>query len=722
MSGSKIRYRLALAILAPLLALAALEGLLALTGRFEPHRLLVPVDEGGQRFYAANPEYGRRFLPRWNIPMPSPLWVRAEKPPGVKRVLLLGESAAAGFPHPEFNLARCLEQVWAFYHPHQQIEVINLTMVAVNFHILRLFADEAWKLNPDAVILYAGHNEAIGPYGPASVLGRATSSRRVIQANLWVRNTRIGRAMEAVREKASGGRTRARARWGGLDEFGEVRIPNDHPRLNTMAEHTRENVRDVLRGAMRRGIPALVCLPGVNLTDWPPLESAPEAMDDTTALAAWRRGDARQMTSAWQAYRLASQHADFGDWETAWPLYRRAVDLDLHRFRADTRVREALTLAARDFAGPRVLLMDVDRRLHEENPLFVTDREYFCEHVHLTLAGRLAVAAMCAEGLQALWGETRAWAGADLTIQDMARRLLFTPMDEMVLWQSVRDLLTLGVFATQPDAEERQAMILNTLEQIHALSRQQWNIERMEEAYRAASAVAPNDVMLDVIAGRHFRDYGDQARAVDALRKGLSRFPSYPHGQLLLAQALMAVGEMDEAGSALAAAARHGFEMPMLFVIRGEWHARQGRLNEARVDLERAREAAPGHYGAMVNLANVYLLLGEDALAMSAFADCLEVDSGDAGVLNNYAWLLATSPRAGPEQHREALILIDRAMQARPGFRRYEATRALALAANGRAMEAREVGRAAAAYLEQNGDIKTAREFRDRLAQRGVTW
>jgi hypothetical protein len=53
--------------------------------------------------------------------------------------------------------------------------------------------------------------------------------------------------------------------------------------------------------------------------------------------------------------------------------------------------------------GAAVGLVDAGRWLHEMNSGFTTGREFFLEHVHLTMTGRAAVAELIVDGMAALW-------------------------------------------------------------------------------------------------------------------------------------------------------------------------------------------------------------------------------------------------------------------------------------------------------------------------------
>lgn len=710
--------RLLLALSAPPLFLLLVETLFAVTGAFAPVRYLLDEERGGVHYLRSNPAYGTLFLPRRDVPMPSPVWVRRDRTPGVIRVALLGESAAAGFPHPEYNLARCLEQVWRIVHPDRPIEVVNLTMVGVNSHLLRRMAREAQALKPDAMILFAGHNEAIGPYGPGSVFGRYSASLPVIRFSLWARNTRTGRAAAAIHAWWITRRQGALPPWQGLEEFRESPLSADDPRIPRMAAHAAANLRAMVADAHAAGIKVLAAIPPFNLTDWPPLASEPETHADADALAAWDAGDRSGLPSAYQAYRLARQHAQGGDWDSAWPLYRWAADRDLYRFRLDARVADAIRSLPR--AGLPVHVLDLDRQLHEGNPIFLTDRDYFCEHVHLTFAGRVWVAAQLAVELGPLLqpGNTTQ-AIPPVTMAEMAGRLMFTPLDEAAVWQDVRLLLSLGVFARQPEREERDAFLRETY---IGLRREfaAWSPEQVLNRYQDAREKSPDDLLLDLIAGRLLMEMGSNQQAIPLLRKGLERFPNYHQGWLDLARVAMGTGAMAEAGVALQQAERYSFDHPRLPALRGEYHARKGDWPEARQHLEKAVANRPDNFQVLVNLANVCLMQGDTVCAYEMFTRSLNINPEDPGVCNNFAWLLVTRPAATPEDARRALALVDTAVRLKPDHPSYRATQVLVWAALGRT---NDVNAAAPKVIDRlkrpDGDAGLVEELRRHLANRG---
>lgn len=710
-----------MALASPIVFLALIEWVLWAMGLFTPIDYLIPAKHNDETRFISNPEFGRRFLVRSGIPMPSPIWAKSEKNPDTLRVLLLGESAAAGFPHPEFNLARVMRHVWTDRYPEINLDVINLTMVGVNSHVLRIMADEGLrKLNPDLLILYAGHNEAIGPYGPASVFGSMHHSLGLIRMNLAIRNTRTGRLLASAYTRITG--DGAAPKWVGLDEFRETPTRNNDPRLALMAEHFERNVTEIIDQASERDVGVLVLNPAANLNDWPPLGSDSDTLDFENARNAWEQygASASGLTSAWQVYRLARHYQEAGDWNSAWPLYRLANDLDHYRFRADARIQAALASAATKSARQHVLRLDVDRMMHEENPAFRNDRDFFCEHVHLTFRGRAFVADIAVQGIARLAGLESRPAVRHGDVKQLARDMIFPPMDERVVWSSVSELLSLGVFAKQPERDARNMDMELLMGQLSGIAEKEWNEGMLIQALHQSLTLIPDDPLTYFVAARHFRGYGEARRSEELLQQGLNIFPTYPQAWIALAELEIGRGVLDDAMAALDNADQFSIDLPLVRANRGLIHARKNELIDARRELELALKAALALYGSMVNLANVYLLLKEDALAIEMFTKCLGVTEQDHGVLNNFAWLLATSKIATPAQRSQSLEMARRAIELKPDTDVYKPTLALAYATTGQYELARQTAASVEGRLMMSGQKKLVDDMRTELAAYGI--
>jgi len=130
------------------------------------------------------PDVMSRYFPE-NAPKPSVTmeanFILKEKPENGYRVVVQGGSTAAGFPYGlGASIAGTLDQRLKPSLPGRYVEVLNTAMSAVNSYTLLDFADEIIEQQPDAVLIYAGHNEFLGILGVGSnytAMGSATTTR-----------------------------------------------------------------------------------------------------------------------------------------------------------------------------------------------------------------------------------------------------------------------------------------------------------------------------------------------------------------------------------------------------------------------------------------------------------------------------------------------------------------------------------------------------------------
>ena len=622
MSHATFKARLALAILAPVVFFLALEGVLRLTGLFRPPRLLEKVRHEGATYYTTNPAFSRLFLSRLNVPSPPPIWVAAKKPEGVRRVILLGESAAAGFPMTDYHLGRLIEARWRARFPGEPVEVINLSMVAVNSHALREFAREAMALDPDMIVLYAGHNEVIGPFGPAAKFGPPASSPALSRLSLAVRRTHTGRAIEsalALFARKSG----PPQQWRGLDEFRGVSVANDDPALDAMLGNTEENFRDIVRRAQKREAKVLFVIPAINLEDWPPVGSEPpDAGGVDAVLAAQDAGDVSGFRSAALVYEAAQQREADGDMARSWPLYRRAADLDTQRFRADSRLRDLQRKIASD-SGPSVAAVDADRWLHEQNPSFKSDRDFFLEHVHLTFAGRAAVAELTVDGMAALWGlaprdeseqSVTAWWQKFSEAEKEARRdTFFTGYDEHDMWSLAWKLLRLDVFADAPGLAQRRDELAEMTRELQRRAVLGWDTTDLVIAYERAQLQNAADPVTHFTAGRLLGLRGEGERAEEAFRRGFALQPNHPEARLNHAAMQMSRGDTATARESLEILTQYDPQANGLLKMQAAVAMREAELPQAAELLQKHLAHNPEDAESWLTLSEVQLKLGDFA-------------------------------------------------------------------------------------------------------------
>ncbi len=696
--------RLLLVLLGPLLLFAATEFVLFLTGKFEPVDLLKQVTHEGKRYWVMEPEYTRRVLGRDNVILRQKFFLPVERAPGTRRVVLLGESAAAGYPLPEYGLGRIMKVLWDAEFPGEKLEMVDMTSVGVNSNVLRVFAREAMRVQPDAVVIYAGHNEIIGPYGPANIFGWQAAGAWFAQAGLALGNTRTGRAIGLLAQKVGGQEPKT---WRGLEEFRSARFAADDPAVIGAAALAKANFRAIVETALEGGAKVLVCVPAVNLTDWPPLVSA--------------AGDANQ--SARVAYDKARALEQAGQTAEAWRLYRLACDLDLMRFRADSRMRQAQREAVDETASPDVLLIDADLRLHEENPGPLTDRDFFLEHVHLTFEGRVAVAALMVDGLAEFLGVASGarrsvpewWAAFPARVDEARSCTMFTEAEEAVMWEQVASLLQMEVFSTGPDIGERRARAIRRTAELQSAAAKWKDAAAVQEAYARATAENADDAELHDTAFKHFGLARDRPRARAALERAVELQPNLVLAQLALAELAMNEGRTTEASRIVQAADSFQTGGTELDVVSASLLAGRGEHAKAAVLLERYVRRWPQDARALGILALLYDHLGNAPQAAKFYRETLAQRPESTIDLGNFAWFLATKPDATSAERSEALFLARRAVELEPAAHRYRGTLAVALLANGHYEQAREEGVCAIRMAREASDTEAVEELAKKL-------
>ncbi|MCG8455644.1 MAG: hypothetical protein MI919_05130, partial [Holophagales bacterium] len=416
----ELLFRLLAVILVPVLVLVAAEAVLRLAGLGFRASFLMPGVETpqGEERWVTNPRFGWRFFPRSLARRPEMGEVVREPPPGSMRVVLLGGSAAMGIPEPAFGMARMLEVMLGEALPGHRIQVLNAAMTAINSHVVLTIAEDLLEQRPDALVVYLGNNEVVGPWGAGSVFGSHATPRPLIRAGIRLRALRVGQLLDAGLGRAAGpGRPTG---WQGMAHFTEHRVAAADPELERVYAHFEANLTQLLRRARSAEVPVLVSTVGVDLFDTPPFAASPpeglsaaeaEAFSRSIAAVARatvaRAGAGARLDALAPASRLDRDHAEVaylegrarleqGLVEEGRARLEQARDADTLRFRADTRIGEILRRVA---ASPGAILVDAERRLKEASARGAPGSDLFWEHVHLRPEGNRIVAEAILEAL-----------------------------------------------------------------------------------------------------------------------------------------------------------------------------------------------------------------------------------------------------------------------------------------------------------------------------------
>ena len=400
LSPGRRRLFWALTLLLPVLFFGLLEGGLRLGGYGASYPLFVPLDEGGTVLMPSR-EVARRYFSREaGIPTPNPDFFRAEKPANSVRLIVQGGSSAAGFPYYRgASFSAVLRRRLQAAYPDRPVEVINTAMAAVNSYTLLDLADEIIAQQPDAVLVYAGHNEWYGALGAASSqsLGRNPS---VVRAFLRFRDWRtiqlIRNALAALRPAppAGDGGTTLMQRM-----VGEQEVPLGSDLYRDGLQQFAGNLDLLLARYERAGIPVYIGTLASNERDQRPfvsVDAAPYdpvpdlarlAADSSAATALVSELAARAASdslSASVAYVYGRALLAAGRPDEARRQLRRARDLDALRFRAPTEMNALIREAA---ARHGATVVESEAELQRAASAGVVGRESMLEHLHPNLDG-----------------------------------------------------------------------------------------------------------------------------------------------------------------------------------------------------------------------------------------------------------------------------------------------------------------------------------------------
>jgi len=369
---------LVITLLLPFILLAGTELALRAVGVGALESLFIPVPSDSD-YLQPNPKAIERFFPD---PGQAPdvsidtTWFPEVKAPGTLRVFLQGASTAAGFPYGRWaSPAALLQQRLQRAYPDRNIEVINTSMAAVSSYVLLDFVDEIIARQPDAVVVYAGHNEYLGIGGVASSL---VSARSPVLARFVARLRRLHlyRGLErALGQLWPGGGEPVR-REGTLmaAAAAESSIALGSKIYQRGIHQFEGNLRRLLSRYERAGIPVFIGTLASNVRDQPPFV-------DTTAADG---GD-----SASEVYRRARQSESEGRRELAREQYLMAKDLDGLRFRAP----ESFNGIIRKLAGREgAVLIDSQAALAVASQGGLIGDELMLEHVHPNVGGYFRLA------------------------------------------------------------------------------------------------------------------------------------------------------------------------------------------------------------------------------------------------------------------------------------------------------------------------------------------
>ncbi len=552
--------RLATVVLFPALLLLLVEGGLRLAGFGYSTSYFERTADGTN--LTTNPRFAWQFYSRETSTAPTPLLFPAVKPPGTIRIVVLGESAAAGTPDPAFSFSRMLEHMLRQQYPAKRFEVINAAMRGINSHIILPIARECADLAPDLTIVYAGNNEMIGLHSPTPGEFSFTPYLRLLRLGHAIKSTRLSQLVQSALRRFLPAPANKRQ---DMEYLRTQRLAFDDPRRNAVYENFRANLADICDVMGRGGAPVILSSVAVNMRDFPPLASLHRTDLTEPQLKEWEHHYAKgteaeslarhtEALGHFQAaarnddhfaalhFRLARCYAATGKLELAQTYFALARDWDALQFRTDSRMNDMVRQVATNRAAPGIHYVDADAWFAQDA---VRSHRLFHEHVHFTFDGDYHLAKSL---LPVVAGQLKlpTVTNAPPTRDDCARVLAFTPMDDINVLAAMAQQTSKPPFLDQLDHASRQSeaerIVKDRLSRATTL-----DFDFAAKVYRDAIARRPDDWMLRYNFGNLFVQFSRHADAIAEYEFVVNRHPNHRVFRMALGNALLRTERRAEA-------------------------------------------------------------------------------------------------------------------------------------------------------------------------------
>ncbi len=330
-----------------------------------------------KEYLMVNPEIGKKYFRKFSQTSPRNDIFLKKKPGNTTRIFVMGSSTVYGFPY-ESNLmySRILNQMLEDTYPDRKFEIVNTAITAVNSITLADFIDEILDQEPDAILLYAGHNEFYGAMGIGSNENTG-KSRLFSQLYLKMMRLRLFQLLQNTMNSLPG-----KLAGDPSDQVSGTlmkRIVADKDILLNSEEYKiateryKENISEILNKSSGKNVPVYMGDLVSNVKDLPPFNSIAR---DT-------------LPAAIDVFKLAQKALADSNYTEAERLFYYAKDLDCIRFRASEELNEIITGLATKYNSQLVPMKATFKNASEHG---IIGNDLLMEHVHPNIKGYFLMA------------------------------------------------------------------------------------------------------------------------------------------------------------------------------------------------------------------------------------------------------------------------------------------------------------------------------------------
>jgi lysophospholipase L1-like esterase len=394
-------------MLIPLLVLFLLEIILRLFHYGNNLDLFVDY-KGNSNYLVLNPDASKKYFTDQDMATTGnnePF--KKEKDAGTLRIFVLGESTTIGYPFfHNGSFHRWLQYRLMHELPDKNLEIINLSLTAVNSYTVAGFAKEVVNYEPDAVFIYTGHNEYYGALGAGSTQSMG-SSQAMVKLVLYLREFKIWQLLSNVTngiKKTFGSDKRSGASRMQL-MVGNQQIPYQSDLYQKGVKQFADNMDEVAKLFSKKHIPLYLSNLVSNQKDLKPfISTEPGSLkyplfqkNYAAGLNAFKEHNLpvaeKYLSAAYELYDghalcnfyLASVLYQKGDVKESAKYFTRAKDLDGLRFRAPEQFNQVISDVCHKYPGTH--LIDAKTAFEAYTHDHMIGNELTVDHVHPNLMG-----------------------------------------------------------------------------------------------------------------------------------------------------------------------------------------------------------------------------------------------------------------------------------------------------------------------------------------------
>ncbi len=344
--------------------------------------LFISMDGDMSTYKRCNPAVSQRYFRSLSTyPTPPKDIFLKEKPDNGYRIFVLGGSTTAGFPYgSNLTFPRILEKRLADTFLDMHIEVVNTAMSAINTYAFLDFIDEILSEQPDAILIYAGHNEFYGALG----IGSMVSFGQIPQiTRLYLKLNRfkifqllreiIGNVQQLIKFKKTDSNPDNASNTLMTRIVKDKVIPYNDLLYIRGKEQFAENLSIIIKKIQDSDVNVIISELVSNIGDIEPFESVESNVNPKAS----------------DIYLSAIQYESDKNFEAANSTYYLAKDLDALRFRAPEDFNHIIDSLAILYNVP---IVNLKARFHEMSPNQIIGDELMIDHLHPNISGYFLIA------------------------------------------------------------------------------------------------------------------------------------------------------------------------------------------------------------------------------------------------------------------------------------------------------------------------------------------